>query len=313
MNRRRFLGGLGVLGGAIGASAVLARPSTENGLAAAGGGAAQDQFSLLYAPHFGMFKEHGGDDLVGQLEFAAAEGFRAWEDNGMMGRPLAEQERLAAAMQRLGISMGVFVAEADFRQRTFVRPPEEVAEGLKAKMRQAVDTAQRVHARWATVVPGLADPGLEPDYQTANVVENLRHCAGVCEPQGLTLVLEPLNPWRDHPGLFLTRIPQAFQICRAVASPSVKILDDLYHQQITEGNLIPNIDAAWQEIAYFQVGDNPGRNEPTTGEINYSNVFTHLKERGYGGIVGMEHGNSTPGRQGERAVIEAYRRCDPRL
>ncbi len=124
------------------------------------------------------------------------------------------------------------------------------------------------------------------------------------------MVLEPLNPWRNHPGLFLTKIPQAFMICQAVGSPSCKILDDLYHQQITEGNLIPNIDRSWDEIAYFQVGDNPGRKEPTTGEINYRNVFKHIHGKGFTGIVGMEHGNSKPGKAGERAVIDAYVSCD---
>ena len=117
------------------------------------------------------------------------------------------------------------------------------------------------------------------------MVDNLKRAAELCEPAGLTMVLEPLNHWTDHAGVFLTGIPQAFQICRAVASPSCKILDDLYYQQITEGNLIPNMDKAWDEIAYIQVGDNPGRKEPTTGEINYHNVFRHLKGKGYRGIV----------------------------
>ena len=96
----------------------------------------------------------------------------------------------------------------------------------------------------------------------------------------------------------------------AVDSPACKILDNLYHQQITEGNLIPNIDAAWTEIAYFQIGDNPGRKEPTTGEINFANIFRHVREKGYTGILGMEHGNSQPGREGEAAVINAYRLVD---
>jgi len=123
------------------------------------------------------------------------------------------------------------------------------------------------------------------------------------------MVLEPLNP-RSHPGLFLKRIPQAHMICKAVDSPACKILDDLFHQQITEGNLIPNLDSAWDEIAYFQIGDNPGRDEPTTGEINYANVFQHIRDKGFEGIYGMEHGNSRPGRAGEMAVIEAYRSVD---
>ena len=81
-------------------------------------------------------------------------------------------------------------------------------------------------------------------------------------------------------------------------------------QQITEGNLIPNIDRAWGEIGYFQVGDNPGRNEPGTGEINYNRVFRHIHAKGFTGIVGMEHGLSQGGKQGERAVIDAYRKAD---
>jgi hydroxypyruvate isomerase len=151
---------------------------------------------------------------------------------------------------------------------------------------------------------------MEWDYQTANVIENLKYCADFLEPAGLTMVLEPLNWYSNHPGVFLTKVPQAYQICKAVGSPSVKILDDLYHQQITEGNLIPNMDKAWSEIAYIQVGDNPGRKEPTTGEINYKNIFKHLYQKGYQGVIGMEHGNSQPGPEGEKAVIQAYREVD---
>ena len=162
-----------------------------------------------------------------------------------------------------------------------------------------------------TVVPGHVDLRQEMNYQTAHVVETLRRAAEILEPHGLVMVLEPLNRLTDHPGQFLREIPQAFLICRAVNSPACKILFDIYHQQITEGNLIPNIDMTWDEIAYFQIGDNPGRKEPTTGEINYRNVFAHIREKGYRGILGMEHGASRPGAEGERAVIAAYRSVDP--
>ena len=174
----------------------------------------------------------------------------------------------------------------------------------------AVEVTKRVNAKWTTIVPGCYDRGLEWDYQTANVIDNLKRVAEVYEPAGVVAVLEPLNPWKDHPGLFLTKIPQAYQICRAVGSPSVKILFDMYHQQITEGNIIPNIDLAWEEIAYFQIGDNPGRNEPTTGEMNYRAIFRHIHDKGFAGVLGMEHGNSAGGAEGERKVIEAYRWCD---
>lgn len=268
------------------------------------------EFKLKYAPHFGMFKNHAGKDLIDQIKFMADEGFSAMEDNGMMNRTVELQENIAKTMSRLNMTMGVFVAYAEFKEKTFVTSDKTIREMLVNQMKSAVEVAKRVNAKWATVVPGNFDNGLEWDYQTTNVIENLKWCGEVCENAGLIMVLEPLNPWRNHPGLFLTKIPQAYQICKAVDSPYCKILNDLYHQQITEGNLIPNIDKAWDEIAYFQVGDNPGRKEPTTGEINYKNVFKHINDKGFQGVVGMEHGNSKKGKEGERAVIDAYVYCD---
>ena len=82
----------------------------------------------------------------------------------------------------------------------------------------------------------------------------------------------------NHPDLFLTKISQTYEICKAVDSPSCKILFDIYHQQIQEGNLIPNMELSWDEIGYFQIGDNPGRKEPTTGEINYKNIFKYIHD-----------------------------------
>jgi hydroxypyruvate isomerase len=140
-------------------------------------------------------------------------------------------------------------------------------------------------------------------------VESLRQAADILEPHGLIMVLEPLN-FRDHPNLFLTDIAQGYMVCKAVDSPSCKILYDIYHAQIQHGNLIPNMEAAWDEIAYFQIGDNPGRKEPTTGEINYKNVFKYIHSRGYQGVCGMEHGNAQPGAAGELALIAAYKEVD---
>lgn len=286
---------------------------------------AGDGYKLKYAPHIGMFRALAGEDPIDQLKYMADQGFKALEDNGMMKRPVEQQEKMAREMERLGITMGVFVASASFDEKTFVH--KENRDMLVQRIKDAVEVAKRVNAKWMTVVPDAYDPRLEWDYQTANVVDNLKACAEICEPHGLIMVLEPLNPWADHPGLFLTKIPQAYLICKAVGSPSCKILNDLYHQQITEGNLIPNLLKAWDEIAYFQVGDNPGRNEPGTGEINYQNIFKLLHERGYDGIVGMEHGvqamrainrrkkdgEEVPAEEqkaAELTVIDAYRWAD---
>jgi hydroxypyruvate isomerase len=268
-------------------------------------------FRLRYAPHFGMFRQHAGADLVAQLEFMRAEGFTALEDNGMKGRSVADQERIGAAMTRLGMQMGVFVAhEIAWNESNLTSGDAAKREAFLQQVRDSVDVAKRVNAKWMTVVPGHVDRRLDITYQTANVIETLKRACAILEPHGLVIVLEPLNTRRDHPGQFLTHIGQAHAICKGVGSPSCKILYDMYHQQITEGNIIPNIDLAWNEVAYFQVGDNPGRNEPGTGEVNYRNVFRHIHAKGFTGVVGMEHGNSKPGREGERAVIDAYVSAD---
>jgi hydroxypyruvate isomerase len=264
------------------------------------------KFKLNYAPHFGMFKNHAGADPLDELKFMADQGFTALEDNGMKSKPVELQEKIGKELQRLNMHMGVFVASADFNKVTFASTKQEDRDKFLQEVRDSVEVAKRVNAKWATIVLGRYDQRLEWDYQTAIVVDNLKRCAEIFEPAGLVMVLEPLNAWRDHPGLFLTKIPQAYMICRAVNSPACKILFDMYHQQITEGNIIPNIDKAWNEVAYFQVGDNPGRKEPTTGEMNYQNIFRHIHAKGFKGVIGMEHGNSKPGKEGEQAVIDAY-------
>jgi hydroxypyruvate isomerase len=296
MSRRELLAGAT----AVGASAAVASARTASG-----------PFTMKFAPHFGMFQHHAGPDPVDQLKFAADEGFSAWEDNGMRGRPTAEQERLGKAMADLRITMGVFVAnDIDWSSPTLATGRPEHVERFVRNCQESVEVAKRVGAKWMTVVPGTCDLRQHWGYQTAHVVDALRRGAEVFEPHGLVMVLEPLN-FRDHPNMFLTDVGQAHLVCRAVDSPACKILYDLYHTQIQEGNLIPNVDKAWPETAYFQIGDNPGRNEPTSGEVHFAKVFAHIKAKGFEGVLGMEHGNSQPGKEGERRVIDAYRACDP--
>ena len=268
------------------------------------------KFNLNYAPHLGMFKDLAGVDPIDQINFMADQGFTAFEDNGMRMRDITLQERMAKTMADRNMQMGVFVAhEIYWKEPNLASGNEALREKFLKEIRASVEVAKRVNAQWMTVVPGHLDLRLNRAYQTANVIETLKRACDVLEPHGLVMVLEPLN-FRDHPGLFLQESPQAYEICKVVDSPSCKILFDIYHQQIQEGNLIPNIDNCWDEIGYFQIGDNPGRNEPTTGEINYKNVFKHIHSKGYTGVLGMEHGNSINGKEGELAVIEAYKKVD---
>ena len=267
-------------------------------------------YNLNYAPHFGMFKNHAGSDIFNQLEFIKDQGFKAFEDNGMKNRDAKTQEKIGNFLSNYNIKMGVFVAH-----KIYWNEPNLASGDLNKRseflndISTSVEVAKRVNAKWMTVVPGHLDLRKDMNYQTQNVIETLKQASEILEKHDLTMVLEPLN-FRDHPGLFLTESPQAFQICKAVNSKSCKILFDIYHQQIQEGNLIPNIEASWNEIAYFQIGDNPGRNEPTTGEINYKNIFKYIYDKGFNGVLGMEHGNSLKGLEGELKLINSYKKVD---
>jgi hydroxypyruvate isomerase len=273
-------------------------------------GARAASFNLNYAPHAGLFENSAGPSIIDQIEFAADAGFTAWEDNGMRGRDIELQSDIGEALERRGMQMGVFVgADIAWHEAGITTGDDASRAKFLADIGASIEVARRVNATWLTIVPGHVDLRLQPHFQMANVVETLKQASEIVEPHGLIMVLEPLN-FRDHPGMFLTAIPQAYMICKAVDSPACKILFDVYHQQITEGNIIPNIDAAWDEIAYFQVGDVPGRNEPTTGEINYRRIFEHIHKKEFSGVVGMEHGKSRTGAAGEQALIDAYRLSD---
>ncbi len=312
MDRRTFLA-TGLAAGAASALEFAAqaqdKPAPGPGDKPAPQGTAAGKFKLKYAPQFDQFKEHAGPNPLDQLKFMADPGFRAFMDNGLMGRPPELQEQIGKLAQQLGLTVGGFCSYIEFGKPTLVLNKADERERLIAEVKKAIETSKRTGGKWTLVVPGTFEPRLPVDYQTANLIEHLRAAAEIAAPAGLVMILEPLN-WRDHPNLFLQRIGQGYQICRAVNSPGLKLLDDVYHQQITEGNLIPNIDMAYSEIVHFHLGDNPGRREPGTGEINFRGLFRYLHQKGFDGVLGMEHGVSKPGKEGEKWLIEVYRQCD---
>ena len=299
MKRRNFIqAGLTAV-----ASAAMVTPSLSQKLSVP-----PTKFKHIYAPHDGMFKNHGGADFVDQIKYMADQGFRGIEDNGLLKRPVAEQERIGKTLAQLNMTMGVFVIDGgDNWKISLTTGKQEFKDNFIKTCKLSVETAKRVNAKWATVVPGFFERKIPMGIQTANVVDALRSGAEILEAAGLIMVLEPLS---DTPELCLRFSDQTYEICKAVKSPSCKILFDIYHMQRNEGNIINNINSCWDEIAYFQIGDNPGRKEPTTGEINYKNIFKHVYDKGYRGVMGMEHGNAKPGKEGELALIKAYRESD---
>lgn len=292
-----------------GSAAVAAAAGTSLG----GSAAAQNapRFSLGYAPHEGAFASRG--NRLEQIAYAADQGFTAWEDNEASFRSVEEQTAMARTLRQRGMTMGVFVASMPKwgEMRPLLGGNDDAErEGFLADIRASVDVAKRLEAKWMTVVPGFLDRKLPLEIQTARIIDTMRRAAEIVEPHGLIMVMEPLNTLTDHPGVFLQTIPQGFAVARAVNSPAVKVLADLYHEQIQAGNLIRTLETCWSEIAYIQFGDNPGRKEPGSGEINYRNIVRWLRARNFAGVIGMEHGNSVEGRAGEDKLVAAYREID---
>jgi hydroxypyruvate isomerase len=272
----------------------------------------KNNFKMLYAPHFGMFKHSAGDDLFDQLQFMADNGFMALEDNGMLARPVETQKKIGETLTKLGMKMGVFVIDGGENWKiSLASGKPEFKENFLKTCRASVETAKRCNAKYMTVVPGFFERKLPMGIQTANVIDAYRRACDIFEPHGLVMVMEPLS---DTPDLFLQNSDQSYLICKAVNSPSCKILFDMWHMQRNEGEMTRNMDLVWDEIAYFQIGDEPGRKEPTTGEINYNFLFKHIHDKAKANkqefIMGMEHGNMFPGKEGEQKLIKAYVQSD---
>lgn len=303
MERRNFLRTAAVSGIALtGMTGMMSAKASESVASN------EAKFKLKYAPHLGMFKNSAGDDPIDQIKFMADQGFTAFEDNGMMGRDVALQEKIGQTLASLNMTMGVFVVQKGGNmENTLAAGKQEYIDIFLDGCRKAVDVAKRVNAKWMTVVPGGFERKLPIGVQDGNVIDALRRGAEILEPHGLAMVLEPLS---DSPDLYLRTSDQTYMICKAVNSPACKILFDIYHMQKNEGNIISNMNFTWSEIGYIQIGDNPGRKEPTTGEIHYKNVFKHINDKGFTGVLGMEHGILLPGIEGEKRLIQAYREVD---
>ena len=306
MERRKFIRNSFLSGAAV----VTASRSFADGVVKTPSLAVENKpFNLDYAFHDGMFKNNGGADFLDQIKWAYDQGFRSIEDNGMMARTVDQQKKIGELLAKLNMKMGVFVITSDswHWKTSLTSGKQEWIDRMMKDCKEAVEVAKRVNAKWMTVVPGNYERTLSLDMQTANVITSLRKGAEILEPHGLVMVLEALS---DNPDLFLRYTHQSYMICKAVNSPACKFLFDMYHMQRNEGNIIANIDKVWDETGYFQIGDNPGRKEPGTGEMNYKNIFKHIYNKGFKGILGMEHGNAQPGKEGEMELIKAYREAD---
>jgi len=165
--------------------------------------------------------------------------------------------------------------------------PEKRPEAI-ANVKIAIENAKVLGAKTMIATTGQELEGVPRQKQYDSIVAGLKEAAKLVEGTDLTFVLEPLNILVNHQGYFLYSSLEAFEIVREVNSPNVKVLYDIYHQQITEGQLIKNICDNIDCIGHFHVAGNPGRCEPYTGEINYQEVFKAIDATGYKGHAGLE-------------------------
>lgn len=280
-------------------AALAATPSALQAQAAA------SSFRLRYAPRVGWLSI----PVPQQLEMYAKAGFRAFEYNGLPGMQPAEIEQLRKKRDELGMAMGVFVINRGGWRPTSL-PDKSGHVRFIEDVKRGIEIHRVMGNECATVTSGLGVPRLTFAQQTENCIEALKRAAELVEKTKMVLVLEPLNHKVDHAGYFVVYSEHAGEIIAGVNHPQVKILFDMYHQQISEGNIINHIDQYWDLIGYFQSGDVPGRREPYTGEMNYQNIFRHLHRKGYKGLIGLEHGMSEQGDAGFRKVVDSYRKAD---
>jgi hydroxypyruvate isomerase len=303
MNRREFLG--------VGTACAL---SLAGGAAMSGGTLLPGRrFSRHFAPHLGTFRQHAGSDAIDQIKFLADQGFTAVEDMGLRGKPAVLQMRIGEELARRGLAMGLFVGVADFGQPTFASGRADLRRDVIRDLDRAIDTARRVGGRYLSIVPGKSAANATMKAQMRKAIDTLQFCADRCEASGLVMLLEPIDHGPGASRLFLRSAVQAARLCRAVGRPSCRFLFDVYQQAVSGADLPRLLTATQDVLGYVQLADFPGRKEPGTGEIDFRALFSTLDAIGYAGILGMEHGNSLPGCEGERAVVEAYATLERRL
>lgn len=275
-------------------------------------------WSLRYAPHLGyrppfqpLFAATvGTDDPVEHVRFAAENGFAGVLYAAARGRPPVEQQRVGEAIAAHGLQAGciLYTTFDQVRNTSWATDSAEAREWIAAQLAEATAVAHRVGAQQLAVLGG-ADPQQPIAQQHAAFVQNLRYAADVVARDGLTLVLETLSR-KSIPGMLLQHMPDALAVVLAVDHPAVRLIFDTSHVQIMDGDLLFHLERAWDFIASVQLADNPGRLQPGTGEINFESVLRMLMQRGYQGLVELEHGWHQPGVESERRGLANLRRLD---
>lgn len=217
--------------------------------------------------HLEKIKEHGFHGLE----------YYAWWELENLAQLASEQERI-----------GVGIIGTCARHFNLVDPAyrEQYVDGI----RQTIEACKKLNIPSIITQTGNERAGVPRELQLQAMIETLKQCIPILEDAGVVLEVEPLNGLVNHAGHFLQRSDEAVKVIDEVGSPNVKLVFDVYHQQITEGNVIRNATAYVERIHHYHIADNPGRKQPGTGELNYTNILKSIQETGFDGFVGLECG-----------------------
>jgi hydroxypyruvate isomerase len=263
-------------------------------------------YKLRYACELNWFEKEMS--FAQRLDLFKSHGFTAVEYNGLLKHEVAEVEQLRKDLDARGMDFGIFVANPGGWDRSGVVDPKQHPAFLE-EVQKTIRYHKIIKNRAVTTLTGMTLPGVSRSTQRRSCVEGFKKAADLLAGTELALVAEPLNHI-DHPGFFMTRADELAEVVSQVNSPNVRMLYDLYHLQVTQGNLIRDFQLYYDVVGYIQTGDVPGRKEPGTGEVNYRNVLKAIYDKGYRGIIGMEHGWSVPGMEGFLRCVKAYRDAD---
>jgi len=237
-----------------------------------------------------------------KLEQVAKWGFPAYEWLG----PEGDFDAIRKKADSLGLELSCMVGAGAIAPGGMVQPKDH--DRIVAQFKERVEIAKRLNCKHLVGLSGNERHDVNQEKQTDSVIECLKRLAPIAEKNDVIIVMEALNTLVDHKGYFMARTDHTMRILKSVDSPSVKMLFDIYHQQITEGNVIRNLTENIDRIGHFHVADNPGRKEPGSGELNYTNIFKAIAGTNYKGFVALECGSTT---KNNEDILKATRACFP--
>ncbi len=268
---------------------------------------------LRFAPHRGMFQYLAGESALEQIEFLSQQGFTALDDRYLLRRSSSEISWLSHALADRQMSWGASLIWEDYGS-SILDTANAGHMSFSATMSRAMQTAREIpEFNRGIIVPGRLQEERSRIHQLQAVAEMFQPIAEASRQVGLELLLEPHGQLPGSEPMLLDSIEHAVELCERVGHPSVKIVYDVYRESMNGRDVIDDLSRWRSQIGYLQIGDVPGNKEPGTGSFPFHPLFRQLIDQEFAGIIGMDHGLSQPGSQGELAVLESYRNLLARL